>query len=79
LNGGGADVREVDECRLWEDGSGGATYVGRVDESRGGDSGGGQGLVLHVNEGVGDVVDAVARDGEHVRLERVHIASRGKE
>jgi hypothetical protein len=39
---------------------------------------------LHVNKGVGDVVDAVARDGgrvrlDRVRLERVHVASRGTE
>jgi hypothetical protein len=34
---------------------------------------------LHDNKGVGDVVDAVVRDGGRVRLERVHIASRGRE
>jgi hypothetical protein len=34
---------------------------------------------LHVNKGVGDVVDAVVRDGGRVRLERVHVASRGRE
>jgi hypothetical protein len=59
-NGGGADVREVDECRRW-------------------DSGGGRGRDLHVNKSVGDVVDTVVRDGGRVRLERVHVASRGRE
>jgi hypothetical protein len=33
----------------------------------------------HVNKGVGDMVDAVVRDGGRVRLERVHVASRGRE
>jgi hypothetical protein len=37
--------------------------VGGVDGSRGGDSCGGRDRDLHVNEGVGDVVDAVVRDG----------------
>jgi hypothetical protein len=47
--------------------------------SRGGDSGGSRGRDLHVNEGVGDVVDAVVRDGGLVRLEHVHFSSRGRE
>jgi hypothetical protein len=82
-NGGGGDVREVDECLRWYYGgsrgvSGGAS-VGGVDGSRVGDSGGGRGRDLHVNKSVGDVVDAVIRDGGCVRLERVHVASRGRE
>jgi hypothetical protein len=60
-------------------GGGGGASVGEVDESRGGDSGGGRCRDLHVNKSVGDVVDAVVRDGERVRLERVHAASRGRE
>jgi hypothetical protein len=39
----------------------------------------GPGRELHVNKGVGDVVDAVIRDGGRVRLERVHVASRWRE
>jgi hypothetical protein len=58
---------------------GGGASVGDVDESRRGDSGGGRGRDLHVNEGVGDVVDAVVRDGGRVRSECVHVASRGRE
>jgi hypothetical protein len=80
---GGADVREIDKCRRWDYGSGrgdcGGASVDGVDESRGGDSGGGRGRDLHVRKGVGDVVDAVVRDGGRVRLERVHAASRGRE
>jgi hypothetical protein len=82
LNGGGADVREFDDCRRWDyggsRGGGGGASVGGVDGSRGGDSGGGRGRDLHVNKGVDDVVDAVVRDGGRVRLERVHVASRGR-
>jgi hypothetical protein len=59
-------------------GDGGAS-VGGVYGSRGGDSGGSRGRDLHVNKGVGDVVDAVVRDGGCVRLERVHVGSRGRE
>jgi hypothetical protein len=81
-NGGNADVREVDECRCSDDGSGrgggGGASVGGIDGCRGGDSGGGRGRDLHVKKGVGDVVDAVIRDGGSVRLERVHVASRGR-
>jgi hypothetical protein len=40
---------------------------------------GGRGRDLHINEGIGDVVDAVVRDGGRVRLERDHVASRGRE
>jgi hypothetical protein len=76
-NGGGADVREVDECRRWD--YGGGASVGGVDGSRGGDSGGGRRRDLHVNKSVGDVIDAVVRDCGRVRLERVHVASRGRE
>jgi hypothetical protein len=83
LKGGGAGVREVDECRRWDYGGGreggGGASVGGVDGSRGGDSGGGRGHDLHVNKGVSDVVDAIVRDGGRVRLERVHVASRGRE
>jgi hypothetical protein len=57
----------------------GGASVGGVDDSRGGDSGGGRGRDLHVHKGVGDVVDAVVRDGGRDRLERVHVASRGRE
>jgi hypothetical protein len=82
-NGGGADVREVDECRRWDygggRGGGGGASVGGVDGSRGGDSSGGRGPDLHVNKGVGEVVDAVVRDDGCVRLESVHVASRGRE
>jgi hypothetical protein len=82
-NDGGADVREVYECRHWDYGGGrgggcGAS-VGGVDGSRGGDSGGGRGRDLHINKGVGDVVDAVGRDGGRVRLESVYVDSRGRE
>jgi hypothetical protein len=77
-NDGGADVREADECRRWDYGGGGAS-VGGVYGSRGGNSGGGRGRDLHVSKSVGDVVDAVVRDGGCVRLERVHVASRGRE
>jgi hypothetical protein len=34
---------------------------------------------LHVNKSVGDVVDAVVRNGGRVRLELVHVASRERE
>jgi hypothetical protein len=44
-----------------------ATFVDGIDGSRGGDKGGGRSRDLHVNEGVGDVVDAVVRDGGRVR------------
>jgi hypothetical protein len=54
---------------------GGGASFGDVDKSRHGDSGGGRGRDLHVNKGVGDVVDVVVRDGGRVRLERVHVAS----
>jgi hypothetical protein len=57
----------------------GGCFVGGVDGSRGGNSGDGRGRDLHVSESVGDVVDAVVRDGGRVRLERVHVASRGRE
>jgi hypothetical protein len=81
-NGGGADVREVGKCRRWYydggRGGGGGASVGGVDGSRGGDSNGGRDRDLHVDKGVGDVVDAVVRDGGRVRLERVHVASRGR-
>jgi hypothetical protein len=72
--------RVVIRLLVWDKiiGGGGAS-VGGVDGSRGGDSGGGRGRDLHVNECVGDVVDAVVRDGGRVRLERVHFASRGRE
>jgi hypothetical protein len=59
-------------------GGGGGASVGGVDRSRGGDSGGGRGRDLHGNKGVGDVVDAVVRDGGRIRLERVHVAPRGR-
>jgi hypothetical protein len=79
-NGGDANFREVGKCRRWDDGGvlggGGSASVGGADRSRGGDSGGGRGRDLHVNEDVGDVVDAVFRDGVRTRLERVHAASR---
>jgi hypothetical protein len=58
---------------------GGGVSVGGIDGSRGGNSGGGRGRDLHVNEGVGDMVDAVIRDGGRVRLERAHVSSRGRE
>jgi hypothetical protein len=60
-------------------GGGGGASVGGVDGSRGENSGGGRGRDLHVNEGVGDVVDAVLMDGGRVLLERVHAASHGRE
>jgi hypothetical protein len=70
----------VSTLGLWQrPGSGGGASVGGVDGSRGGDSGGGRGLDLHVNKSVGDVVDAVVRECGRVRLERVHVASRVKE
>jgi hypothetical protein len=69
----------VSTLGLWRrPGGGGGASVGGVDWSRGGDSGGGRGRDLHVNKGVGDVVDAVVRDGKRLRLERVHVASRGR-
>jgi hypothetical protein len=55
----------------------GETFV--CSHFRGGDSGGGRGRDLHVNKNGGDVVDAVVRDGGRVLLERVHVASRGRE
>jgi hypothetical protein len=65
---------------IWQrPGGGGGASVGVVDGNRGGDSGGGLGRDLHVNKSVGDVVDAVVRDGVRVRFERVHVASRGRE
>jgi hypothetical protein len=83
LHGGGADAREVEECRRWDYGGGrvggGGASVGGVDGSRGGYSGGGRGRDLHVNKSVGDVVNAVVRDGGRVRLERVYFASSGRE
>jgi hypothetical protein len=66
-------VLSIDNVRGSEDvvgprrGGGGASVV-RVNGSRGGYSGSG----LHVNEVIGNVVDAVVRDGGHFRLERVH-------
>jgi hypothetical protein len=57
---------------------GGDASVGGDYGSRGGDSGGGRGRDLHVNKSVGDVVDAVVRDGRRVSLERVHVSSRGR-
>jgi hypothetical protein len=76
-NGGVADVCEVDECRRWD--YGGGASVGGVDGNRGGDSGGGLRRDSHVNKSVGNVVDAVVRDSGRVWLERVHVASRGRE
>jgi hypothetical protein len=70
LSAGGGAVAGLDD---------GGASVGGVDRSRGGDSGGGRGRDLHINEGVGDVVDAVVRDGGRVRLGRVHVASSGRE
>jgi hypothetical protein len=62
-NGGGADVRGVDKCRRWDYGGGrggvGGTSVDWVDGSRGGNSGGCRSRDLHVNNGVGDLSDAV--------------------
>jgi hypothetical protein len=34
---------------------------------------------LHVNKGVGDVVEVVVRNGGRILLERIHVVSRGRE
>jgi hypothetical protein len=67
----------VDAATKAAAGSGSGASVGGVDGSRDGD--GGRGRDLHADEGVGDVVDAVVWDGGRVRLERLHVASRGRE
>jgi hypothetical protein len=69
----------VGRCGAVAGPDGGGASACDIDESRGGDSSGGQGRDLYANEGVDDVVDAVFRDGRRVRLKCVHIPSRGSE
>jgi hypothetical protein len=75
---GGASLGDVDQSRCGDDG-GGRGGCGVLGPTGGGADVCGLGRDLHVNKGVGDVVDAVVRDGGRVRLKRVNVASRGRE